>query len=1347
MASTEDLIVLRRLRGAQRQGIPASLAFDLATIDDDEIIDTLGSSGVPTLMRPNGLGEFMHRALFESAAQVPVPELRLYQQRLKDLGYLPSDFVPDGVWEPGSRFSQAHYRFGNDQGEKIYQGHGPGSLATEKALGLLVATLPSQVWKGTQGLARGFLGFLKSLGGTVLDIADPFTELFESVIPGRQDIIHRDHSIESIGTDILNVLTVASAFAGVSQLALAGRAALGMTGAEFGAQAAARFGFVEGLSPLARAASVQPSITTRIGAGLVRKASLGRANGFADWMLEHASIFKAQQSRPILRAAGQAYSGASKLAFGPNVAAILDPHSELGLKVNEQEALPWWTDLSTLVVAPQSGLIPKGRDLAGAGRAIRRRGEFMGMFAPRAHGPIDPWDIVADIPKPVTPVERAGAVLDAYIQSRAVKTMTSKAQDAVRAGGGLRREAFVRAYAAERKRALVGAGTAERKVSAEYFEQAMRWGDENPEAVAAYLRDLHNSALERTERGLIGFNPDEAYQAAEAVAVDYTNTFLRESIAAERLSQEVSGLRLQLKSLLERRDPRAIEVANKMTQREEALAALADQLPRAARSGFEATPTPIRPGSRVVPMRADNPLTQQNVRRVRRAVNSDPHVRDPQLRADLDALGLETVPSAELVRHLDALERVVAVEVEVPARWGQAFAEHGYRPVAVGQNVVLRSDFSPLVRSAQEYSSARYAWASLGVSSRRIDQRALSRLSYSTARDAVDDVLGAGEGDGFLRRLRADMDEVRRTLGAEAAKGGLGARAMNRYQAGLLNIRDASVPRIRELLERDYGMAGREAAEKARSVKRAISRSFAHPGFIASPAQSFRVLHEIAAAVRAQGLPGLSEFLRGVAIGGPESKIWGRWAGYGFLPERLMRGALALRFQLNPLFEAQNFTESQMVRAAAEELSPVARPLHRMRQLGVEDQAREIYARSSGINPNFLDDAEQVILRQGLFGYSLQDHAIYDHWRVYQREVKAAVRKGVSETEADERAIEYLAQNGWKFLSYGPRTQLERSVNFVFFPFSFQKKVATLTADFLTAQPVRTLLVHETMRRVELAERLDEFGRSNLATWLKRYAPAYKELSRFNAFSYGVNLGQFGGPFKNLAAALAVPVEVVAGAFLPFAGRAEDTRDYTRTLKRLVPAISAISGIIESAAEQAQVTFGQKTESTDAQIDDYRTLKGALEEEYDRIAAIWGVSGVQGLLLSARVPQFVKAQYIAARDELVERFPDGARHLAMSGSRGQLQQQALDELLRKTNKTRAEKAIVALEVKRLSVESLFTGGVPTPEGRLIHRTFVQRAMREEALRLYDLLGKPFEALWAQLGYEYQFGPIAIEEAA
>jgi hypothetical protein len=266
-----DLILARRLTSAQRANpaYTAGLDLDLAHMDDD-VARTLTATGTPTFYKPNAFGELLHRSLELTAPITPITDLQVFQQHLKDTGFLPPSFVADGSYTPGGQFSSASYDYGSFVGNEVRQGAGrPLATPTRNWIDLLGTNLPTHVVKGLGGLATGLL---KSFGGTASRLFHALT--FE---PGAWGELGRH-----IGEDALNVLTVASLFSGVGEILSIGGAvaaeaglesagALARAGEVLTSSAAKDYGFTElgawttpTVERLAQA-GIEPGWTARIG--------------------------------------------------------------------------------------------------------------------------------------------------------------------------------------------------------------------------------------------------------------------------------------------------------------------------------------------------------------------------------------------------------------------------------------------------------------------------------------------------------------------------------------------------------------------------------------------------------------------------------------------------------------------------------------------------------------------------------------------------------------------------------------------------------------------------------------------------------------------------------------------------------------------------------------------------------------------------------------------------------------------------------------------------------------------------------------------------------------------------
>src|SRR5260221_13186104 len=106
---------------------------------------------------------------------------------------------------------------------------------------------------------------------------------------------------------------------------------------------------------------------------------------------------------------------------------------------------------------------------------------------------------------------------------------------------------------------------------------------------------------------------------------------------------------------------------------------------------------------------------------------------------------------------------------------------------------------------------------------------------------------------------------------------------------------------------------------------------------------------------------------------------------------------------------------------------------------------------------------------------------------------------GLSAEEADARAIDYLQRDPKHIFGQGPRTPLEKSANFMFFPFSFEKKLLGNISEYLTQEPVSEFLAHHAMPTLN---QLTTIGPDHLPKFqhaVRRYFPLFQDLNKLTA--------------------------------------------------------------------------------------------------------------------------------------------------------------------------------------------------------------------------------------------------------
>lgn len=288
---------------------------------------------------------------------------------------------------------------------------------------------------------------------------------------------------------------------------------------------------------------------------------------------------------------------------------------------------------------------------------------------------------------------------------------------------------------------------------------------------------------------------------------------------------------------------------------------------------------------------------------------------------------------------------------------------------------------------------------------------------------------------------------------------------------------------------------------------------------------------------QAEGERGL-ERLRSAAVGGaiglgasqaprfvPDSTFQNavRWAntrnGY-VLFDQYARLRDTLRFGLSPLFDLSRYTEGYVLGQTAAprtvteggaagrkvvmplDVSPrgVRRRIRKSENLDV-DEAQKVFnqyrsefraAAVGDFNPDAPETAMRWMQQIGMAGFNLTDWmaGAYTELR----------RQGMNAAEAYRAAKEMY--------TYGVngRSAAELSVNFVFFPFSFQKKALGSIAKFMQDDLSRSIFITDAFLAYQA---LNE--QYNLDEYWREYIPFMQQLSRLNLFAYGLSAGRLGG--------------------------------------------------------------------------------------------------------------------------------------------------------------------------------------------------------------------------------------------
>ena len=385
-----------------------------------------------------------------------------------------------------------------------------------------------------------------------------------------------------------------------------------------------------------------------------------------------------------------------------------------------------------------------------------------------------------------------------------------------------------------------------------------------------------------------------------------------------------------------------------------------------------------------------------------------------------------------------------------------------------------------------------------------------------------------------------------------------------------------------------------------------------------------------------------------------------------------------------------------------------------------------------------MDDIDRRFTQAGILGFSPRDFEAAQAFLLYQRGwSKAKIRKSVMEIGR-----------------YGlGRTAAEKSANFVFFPFSFAKKLAMSLGDFVLQAPARALLLHEGLRRYEesgLNERVGEF--------LERHAPLLQQLKKINNLAYGLSPGRFfldglddnktnvgkvmqiltsvfvpSGAATPLAQAAGGVGDLAVHAFVPVVVTGEEIDGLDDIATRYIPFIRDLGQFWEAGAEQ--VTALTEGATPWAQFQDYTDSLREKKRDLDPLAVALGYVDADGLMASVYGDAF-RQSYEQHRMELFDKYPTGAKMAQSFESSALTDQKALLDLAEKAEKTAAEEAILELVEKREGyVELASILGL----SREVVAAMATQPVREAAMRYAKDRG--FVELWDRF-LAREFGPIS-----
>lgn len=288
--------------------------------------------------------------------------------------------------------------------------------------------------------------------------------------------------------------------------------------------------------------------------------------------------------------------------------------------------------------------------------------------------------------------------------------------------------------------------------------------------------------------------------------------------------------------------------------------------------------------------------------------------------------------------------------------------------------------------------------------------------------------------------------------------------------------------------------------QSANLVRRAVLRGYAErPGYI-------------------QGLATLEDWARGGfsfpgKLGGHISPAY-RFAGDNGLAELVQRAAELpntlvnlrnrLRFTLSPFFDFRRVAK-QNVKMGIDGVTPVLNPLAHMIDEGTFDKAHKLLNRLIG-DPAYagFDDADRYLHQQSVWGlYNSRHFEAYYAWdRKTAGWTDEEIRQGI------RRVFEYGSTRN------EGRSALERSVNTIFFPFSFEKTLLRNVGAHMIDHPQQALLLTGAITAYDEANQ-----HWHIHEWMQEHIPVLRDIEKLNAFAHGISPGELGGinaPLMNL---------------------------------------------------------------------------------------------------------------------------------------------------------------------------------------------------------------------------------------
>jgi hypothetical protein len=779
------------------------------------------------------------------------------------------------------------------------------------------------------------------------------------------------------------------------------------------------------------------------------------------------------------------------------------------------------------------------------------------------------------------------------------------------------------------------------------------------------------------------------------------------------------------------------------------------------------------------------------------------------------ALEAGVKPGDEVAKHLEHAAQTAARDVELAPERMQFYTDRGYKPVVTGESVLQLNEIDEIanVMGVGNYTRRAAFFETLGLSPRFTRDEDYFALKVATERSELGRVFEKNDipmnGNQALSRIHDYLSAQNRE---GVIWGPILKKARGRPHMPYVDARQLTPEDLYKVFEDVPNFTENTAGELMGALKRGSALG-AEVQF-AAPLVSARSLGR---AMKVSGLQGFGDYIRtlkvpvtpriltaaaggiaGATAGGlfgdePKDILTGAVAGtalglgyaqaakrtYGYLPDALARMNLALRYTFSATFDLGRYSEAGMIAAAKYNLPPAFAPRRKLMNdaagfkspytdelvHGEEAWAHAIQLQDE-LNGTYyfggLEDAERRVFQAGLLGFKPRDFEAYYGFEMYQR--------GWSKSRIKE-AVADINRYGMG------RTAAEKTANFVFFPFSFSKKLLNTMGDFILQAPGRNLLLHEGLRRYHQSS-LDE----DFHDFIENHAPILKQLAQVNNLVYGLSPGRFflegiadhrtaaglvsqilasilvpGGSATPFAAATGQAGDLAMNAFVPVVitgeslDRGGGIDGLDDILRRYVPFIREIDqyfvqgegGVVGGAVgEQVAAITSPTHETPYSQLTGYLDEIRAWKADLEPTAQALGYVSTDGLLTSQYGAPFA-AQYDKLKNDLRIKYPQGWAMVSEIDNTSIINEAALNDLARQVQDGQAspsEENILLLQQEARDSKNLFAAlGMPADIGSaLIGSKIRAMAMKYQSDPRFMELYRRF--------YEREYGPLEITAA-